>query len=355
MSNIESIAPLSAFLEHRDNNLISLRPHPLDSQLVIANYTPKATYLKDWDEITLASRGLIFWENTGEIVARPLKKFFNYGQPEASHIDLSGRIEVANKEDGALGILYTDPSGRLAVSTRGSMTSTQALHATDVFRERYDGSWVPDGDYTFLFEIVYPEGRIVLDYGAMDDLILLGAVHKEDGRSADRSTLESFGWPGPIAESYAFNSVEDVFRAEQNNNREGFVIHLVESDERVKVKFDNYLAIHRLLFNLSERRVWEMMSSGEDIDEWLMQIPDEFTDQAKGWRDGLRNQHKDLMDQSAMLYADLFSRFGEDKKAVALELKSAAIPSTLMSLVFGRFSGWDDARVSQAVWKILKV
>jgi putative RNA ligase len=41
---------------------------------------------------------------------------------------------------------------------------------------------------TVLVEIVYPANRIVLDYGGLDDLILLGAV--------DIATGRTFG-PGP--------------------------------------------------------------------------------------------------------------------------------------------------------------
>ncbi len=36
-------------------------------------------------------------------------------------------------------------------------------------------------DKTYLFEIIYPENRIVIDYGDSDDLILLSIINNETG------------------------------------------------------------------------------------------------------------------------------------------------------------------------------
>lgn len=355
MATIDSIAPVSVFEQYAKNGLISLRPHSLDENLVIANYTPMMTFKHPWDEVTLSSRGLIFHKVTNEIVARPFKKFFNFGQSEGAHIDTTGSIEVADKEDGSMGVLYLAPDGDYSVSTRGSMSSEQAVHATEVYRARYKDVWSPDEDYSFIFEIIYPDGRIVLDYDGMDDLILLGAVNKETGRSVDRETLLGFGWPGPVVKVFPFNTMEEVFAADQERNREGFVIHFVDADERLKVKFEEYLVVHRMLFNLTERRVWEVLAQGIDVDAFLSELPDEFTKEAKSWRDGLVSQFDALMEQSGLLAAELGAKHGDDRKAVALELRGGAnVPKAVQGLVFGRLNNWDSERVEKAAWKALQ-
>lgn len=354
MAHVNTIAPVEVFEQYAANGLISLRPHALDPDMVIANYTPMMTFKHPWDEVTLSSRGLIFRKSSGEIVARPFKKFFNWGQSEAAHINTSGPIEVANKEDGSMGVLYRAPDGELSVATRGSMSSEQALHATEVFRDRYASTWTPDEDYTFIYEIVYPEGRIVLDYDGLDDLILLGAVHKETGRSVDRQTLNSFGWTGPVAPLYPFDSMEEVFKADQERNREGFVIHFLDVDERLKVKFDEYLTIHRLLFNLSERRVWEVLSKGINVDEWLADLPDEFTNDARAWRDGLQSKFDSIMAQSESVFAAVVYLYGNDRRAIAISMKEQKVPHSVQSIVFGRLSGWEDSRLVLAAWHSVK-
>lgn len=357
MANIESIASIATFKEYARNGLISLRPHKLDADLLIANYTPMMAFGKQWDEVTLNSRGLIFNQRTSEIVARPFRKFFNYGQSEAQHITLDGKIEVANKEDGSMGILYMAPDGRYSVSTRGSMHSEQAEHATGVFRALYESKWAPDEDYSFIYEIIYPEGRIVLDYGEIDDLILLGAVHKSTGASVDRKTLDSFGWLGATAEMFPFESMADVFAAPQRSDREGFVIHLVENDERLKVKFDEYLQIHRILFNLSKRAVWDALSKGLNIDEWLSELPDEFTGEAKTWRDELVADFNKVKSSAEELYTALCKKFdSDDKKSMAIYMNEQKIPVNVRSVVFLLTNATkDEPRIVETIWRSLRV
>jgi len=350
MANIASIAPMDEFLRNEAEGWISLRPHRDDANLVIANYTPSQTFRNKWDAVTLASRGLIFFKDTGEIVARPFNKFFNAGQPGTEHIDTTGPVEVTNKEDGSMGISYLAPDKVYSIATRGSMHSEQAEHATEVFRSRYVDIWTPDEEHSFIFEIIYRAGRIVLDYGTMDDLILLGAVNKKTGISVDRSVLESFGYPGPVVKIYDFPNYQSVFEAEQEKNREGFVVRFNESDERLKIKFDEYLAIHRMMFNLSPRRIWEMLATGIDVDEWLTQLPDEFTDEAKGWRDIFVAEHDELFAESVRAF-EAVKHHGEDRRALAADLGKSGHSKAVISFAFGIAANWDKERVSAAIWK----
>ena len=350
MANINSIAPMHEFLQNAAEGWISLRPHKMDSNVVIANYTPAQTFRNKWDAVTLSSRGLIFSLDTGDILARPFAKFFNAGQPGTEHIDTSGSVEVTNKEDGSMGVSYLAPDGIHAISTRGSMHSEQAEHATGVFRSRYADIWVPDEEYSFVFEIIYREGRIVLDYGDMDDLIMLGAVHKATGRSADRNVLESFGYPGPLVRIYDFPDFQSVFLAEQEKNREGFVVRFNESDDRLKIKFDEYLSIHRLMFSLSPRRIWEMLSTGISVDEWLIQLPDEFTDEAKSWRDTLNAEFKEILAEAHSVFA-CYSHLCPDRAVFARAIQASGSSKMIQSIVFGISSGWDDEKLAVSIWK----
>jgi RNA ligase len=350
MANIESIAPMQDFLQNEADGWISLRPHRDDLNLVIANYTPEQTFRNKWDTVTLASRGLIFRRDSGDIIARPFKKFFNANQPGTEHIDTTGAVEVTNKEDGSMGISYLAPDGIYSVATRGSMHSEQAEHATEVFRSRYAEVWIPDEDYSFIFEIIYRAGRIVVDYGTMDDLILLGAVNKATGISVDRPVLEKFGYPGPIVRTYDFPNYQSVFEAEQERNREGFVVRFNDSDERLKIKFDEYLGIHKLMFSLSPRRIWDLLIAGEDVNQWLTQLPDEFTDEAKGWRDIFVAEHDELFTDAFKAYESV-KHHGQNRRAMAEELKALGLSKAVVSFAFGFASGWENERVSAAIWK----
>ena len=76
-------------------------------------------------------------------------------------VDLEAAVEVTDKHDGSLGILYPAPDGRNAVATRGAFESAQALHASELYRREYERAWRPESGWTYLWEIVYPANRIV--------------------------------------------------------------------------------------------------------------------------------------------------------------------------------------------------
>ena len=371
MTNINTIAPLSEFLQAELDNWITLRPHKLDSNLVIANYTPAQTFrrvyeyeipgdettrysVNAWDAVTLSSRGLIFRKDSGEIAARPMPKFFNYGQSETNQIATDGSIEVTEKEDGSMGVLYMAPDGRYAVSTRGSMHSEQAEHATALYRARYDLSWVPDEDHTFIFEIIYPEGHIVVNYGDMDDLILIAVVNKTTGRSVDRDQLVAFGYPGPIVPIYSFPTFMSVFEAEQTPGHEGFVVRFVDSDERLKIKFDDYIALHKMRFHLSRKSVWEVMSSDiEEIDTWVTQFPDEFASDIRVWESEFNTRHDELLLESKNIFSEL-SHLTSNRRSFAQELASRNVIPIVKALVFNMADDKSDEYLSDSIWKNLR-
>jgi hypothetical protein len=128
------------------------------AELLLFNYTARATYENTWNAVEVVSRGLIVHWPSAQLAALPFPKFFNVGQRPETAIDMLGAhpspVEVTSKLDGSLGILYRPPDG-FAIATRGSFTSTQALWATQHLRAHCDLSALPD-DVILLFEIVYP-------------------------------------------------------------------------------------------------------------------------------------------------------------------------------------------------------
>jgi RNA ligase len=170
---------------------VRLQRHP-QRPYVIYNYTEACQYAGAWTRVTLACRGLIVDESTGRVLARPWPKFFNHNEPHAPALAADAPVVVTDKADGSLGVLYRD-GDEVAVATRGSFASEQALHATRVLRERYP-DFVPPAGLTVLVEIIYPGNRIVLDYGGLDDLVLLGAVETATGRTFGPAAAPR--WPG---------------------------------------------------------------------------------------------------------------------------------------------------------------
>jgi RNA ligase len=253
-----------------ENGHVRTQRHP-SRPFVIYNYTEACQYAGAWTPVTLACRGLIT-DTAGEIVARALPKFFNHSEPHAPRLDPDAKVRVSDKADGSLGIIYHDGDG-LAVATRGSFASDQALHATSLLRTRYAG-FVPPAGLTVLVEIIYPGNRIVIDYAGLDDLVLLGAVDIATGRTFGPAAVPQ--WPGPVVESFGYATFAEALAAPPRPGREGLVVHFIDADQRVKIKYDEYVRLHRLVTGLTARTVWEVLANGGDLDALTAPLPDEF-------------------------------------------------------------------------------
>lgn len=291
-----------------DAKYVREQTHPVDPELRILNYTERAQFDRVWNDVTRQCRGLIV--RHGEVMARPFPKFFNHGEPDAPHLE-AGRISVFDKLDGSLGILYRNPSvdGGYAVATRGSFGSEQAACGTLwlIARPFNDPDWkfTPAEGVTYLFEILYPENRIVVDYGGYYGLILLDILDNVAG--APRPDLYET-WPGRRVDEFQYQSVTEVLAAEPRPNREGFVIYHHDTGHRVKVKYDEYVRLHRLVTGVNERRVWDLLANGTGVDELLDRVPDEFHQWVTNTVADLTERRDAILDEVQLAYQDVCAK-----------------------------------------------
>ncbi len=313
---------------------VRAQTHPV-RPLVIYNYTEKAAYENVWNEVTLTCRGVIVDMNTDVIIARPFRKFFNYGQAGAPELDLHAPAIVTDKLDGSLGITYPEQPGSVAIATRGSFSSGQAVHATAILRNRYR-NWTPTPGLTALFEIIYPANRIVVDYGRFDDLVMIGAVDIATGDTYDPDQID---WPGPKTTVFAYATLGEALVAPPRPNAEGLVVHLSSAGERVKIKQEDYVALHRIVTGLNARVVWEHLVDGRGVEPLLENLPDEFHTWVHGVADALSTLVSEQRTQIEKAYGELISTLpdGFTRK----ELAALATQHTWGWALFARHDGKD--------------
>lgn len=324
-----------------DTGYVTVRPHPT-ADLFIYNYTPKAQYERLWNEHTLACRGLIL-DGSGRVVARPFPKFFNLDEIDPAAVPLEP-FEVYEKLDGSLGILYwaTNQTDRAEgdgpfIATRGSFASDQAMRATHILRTNY-APVIPtlDSTKTYLFEIIYPENRIVVDYAGREDLILLAIIDTATGQD---EPLVDIGFP--VVKR--FDGINDfrTLRSWQQANYEGFVIKF-RSGMRLKIKLAEYIQLHRILTGVSNLSIWEYMSVGKPLEELLEFVPDEFYDWVTATKTDLLNRYTAIEDECRAAFRDL-----GDRKTTALYFRSQRYPSVLFKML-------DSQPYAQIIWKIIR-
>lgn len=325
------------FREYEAQGLITGRPHPTHD-LIIWNYTQKCQFEQAWDEVTMQARGLITRPD-GTIVARPFKKFFNYEQ-HTEPLPLEP-FKVTEKCDGSLGILYFI-DGKPYIATRGSFTSEQALRANSILERYHDLPILTH--YTYLFEIIFPENRIVVDYGETEDLILLAAIHTETGKEIDiHDPSYASMWTCPIVKRY--DGITDIaaLRELEEANKEGFVIRF-ESGLRLKVKFEDYKRLHRILTQCTARTIWEAMSNNISLDAIIENVPDEFFSWFKETRDNFNTQFY-LIEGECQAILSRVKHLPTRKEQAAL-ITQTRYPGVVFSML-------DNKNYEAAIWKLL--
>lgn len=314
-------------------NYISARRHS-DAPLTIYNYTAKAQYDWKWTPETMACRGLIV-DDSGEVVARPFPKFFSIEQRGDDPLP-NEPFDVFEKVDGSLGILY-HVAGRPCIATRGSFDSEQAQWATAWLREYHAGARF-NPEYTYLFEIVYPGNRIVVDYGDKADLTLLAVIRKSDGKDMP---LEDLGFP-VVRQFDGIGDFEELARFDRPNF-EGFVVRFA-SGLRVKVKLAEYKRLHRLVTGISARNIWEAMQDEAGLAPVLDCVPDEFYQWVKNVEAELQGKFLEIEGRAK---ADFAKRpRADDRKTLALYFKGCAYPHLLFKML-------DGQEYAPMIWKLI--
>jgi len=302
--------------------------------LILYNYTDATVFEKNWTPETRMCRGLVVNKLTGEVVAKPFEKFFNLGEmPESSLQNLSNDVPYVcyEKVDGSLGIIFFNPTtNEWDICTRGSFYSDQAIKGKELLK-KYKFNNLPKNT-TILVEIIYPENKIVIDYGKQEKLVLLSGIVQCFNSFYEYSPQElievSKQLEMELVKSYSY-SVKEMIELQKTlpKEKEGFVVRFLNG-LRVKIKGDEYCKIHKILSNLSPLSVWDVMENGMVPNSYLQQLPEELAPIYNPIVETLQLQYRDLLieiyQEFNMLPLDL-ENTPESKKELGLFLKYATI------------------------------
>jgi len=330
-----------------DNNLIIKNKHP-EYDIWILNYAPKTQAKKYWDEYTMSCRGMVI-DAEGNILARPFQKFKNYEEHDPSEIDMSMPFNIFEKMDGSLIIVfYYEPRMTWIVASRGSFISEQSLEAEKMIDAKIYGHL--NTKCTYLFEIIYPENRIVVDYGDKRELVLLGRIVTETGVEATHEDLiNNCSKFFTVVKKFELKNINDLaeLKALEEDNKEGFVVRF-ENGFRVKVKFTEYIRLHGILTNVSNLTVWEHLKNNYNFDELLDRVPDEFYNWLQRTVKILQVEFNEVERQALLEFVRIHYINGiTDRKDFAME----AIKTKHSSILFKLY---DKRSYTDIIWKKIR-
>jgi RNA ligase len=307
-------------------------------------------------------------DTEGNVIAKSFDKFFNYeelvGNKWVESKIPNEPFEVFEKMDGSLGILF-NYNDEWILATKGSFTSDQAIRGMEILK-KYRYEKLIKG-FTYLFEIIYPENRIVCEYD-FEDLILLAVVDNKDGYELrihdDNIHLEGIRFRN-LYNNLGFKVVKKYdgirdyseLKSKILQNAEGFVIKF-ENGVRMKIKGEEYVRLHRILTEFSTYDIWEHLKDGKDVMELVEKVPDEFDKWVKEQVSTLSYGHFSVSEYCGKAH-DYF-RYGKysdvdpepSKKEFAEHLKKVVDPN-LHAIMFAMWDGKRD-KADELIWKLIK-
>lgn len=347
--------------QYHDDGLLYKQSHP-SLPLTIWNYTEKVQYESLWDKVTIQCRGLITEDTTGKVLIRPLKKFFNYEEVSGKKmIPADGDyVYVQEKMDGSLGILFYYAK-QWIMATRGSFTSDQAIKGLEIAKANHNNLDHFLKDVAYLVEIIYPDNRIVVDYGEKETVVFLSVALNQHHPGWDPSEESELNWNTANAILFACGIPEsDIVKTEQHfnfsdslyqslkekneDNREGFVLRFYPDNFRMKIKFEDYVRLHKVMTGLSTTAVWEKLLLGKTMDDLLIDVPDEFYDKIKEYEKFLVDKYV----QIELICIEFFTQFKlMERKEYAQEAECHKYSSVLFALYSGK-------QYAPMIWRKIK-
>ena len=144
------------------------------------------------------------------------------------------------------------------------------------------------------------------------------------------------------------NDIDKLKETFQDDIKEGLVIKV--GADRFKLKWDEYVRLHKIVTNISNKVIWEHLKNNLSFKEILERVPDEFFQFVKETKTNLEFQYSDIETASLKLFLKVYTELGASmmiKKEFALKVKDTKYSSVL-------FNMYDNNDYSEIIWKMIK-
>ena len=255
------------------------------------------------NDIVKECRGIIFKKENDcfKLASMKFRKFFNYGQEQATKLDFSKPVYVSQKVDGSLISLWNDKETGWHISTSGFIDArdaelkskideenTELKANADMFKTYYDlfmYAWVKAGqsidfdnwepDFTYMFELVSPYNKVIVPYEETD-IYWLGMRNNDTLKEYSFQDISGFdndelgGLKMP--KWFACNNINEVkekvnLLSDKDVHFEGFVLCDCNYN-RIKMKSTRYMNLFAIKGDgiFSNRKTLKIILDEEDDD-----------------------------------------------------------------------------------------
>lgn len=310
----------------------------------------------DWSaaEWLKECRGSIVTQNaSGEWVfaCRPFDKFFNWNEPYAAVIDWR-TATVRQKIDGSL-IKLWNWEGIWHMSTNGLIApevDKDANRFYSAYRRLFPQEALTSMDpaYTYMFEYIGPDNRIVLYYDC-SEFCYLGRRNNQTGiEDTNLNIMPWFRKPVEFDLNKYFGFKDFTNYVACLNGEEGYVVTDANFN-RVKVKTDEYFELHHLRMNCEYTpRQFLKLYECSKLDDFISAFP-EYSLKT--------SEYFDQLHQAAAAYEDAWEASipSLDNKTYALSIAKCPHKAYLFARRCGKVTNFYDWFKTQSLEKREKI
>lgn len=320
--------------------------------LIIYNYTRSFQYENKWNNINSLCRALVL-DNEGNVVANSIPKFFNIEEHIVDNIynfDINIPYEVFEKLDGSYIQLF-NYNDKWIISSKSSFYSDVCKLANEIFKNKYEKYFkYLDKNNNYIFELIHPENVIVCNYGYEEELYLLAVRSNLNNKEIDISNYKNYFKLAPKYKNLSFSELKNM----NTFNKEGFVLKF-ENNFRVKIKFKDYIELHKIITNISSYNIYEFLKDKKDINVILENCPDEFDKWVKNKIDEINNNYKQIENRHKEKFQEILNIFADQenifisKKDFYNEVKN--LKTFNLSLLYRMF---ENKNYENLIWQRVK-
>ncbi len=250
------------------------------------------TFWEMYDGFYMECRSVVLNIREDHLVLAPFRKFRNLNECEAnSYENIEKRIreakcvEFSDKLDGSMQSARWY-KGAMVMAGSQSLNPENSWRLADGYRmlcahAGYEAMLKANPDKTFVFEYISMKDAHVVKYTAeQEGLHLIGIREIETGKEASYKEVMDYAARYDIPATKVFDKTLDQVVAElddkQSSEAEGFVVNI--DGYRVKIKYNDYVDMHRMLSVVSSTNVIIHSIADGNFDDVLGKVPQAYRD-----------------------------------------------------------------------------
>lgn len=334
---------------------------------IIAHYNPyssaededgNAVNYKDffylYDSLYKECRGVMIDIEKEKLVLVPFRKFFNLNEMEecttekvSKRIETAKCVEFSNKLDGSMIPAGIYPIGgkpevvASASNCNSPESSYQLKNALDYLSKHpdYTRMLYDHPDDTYIFEHIFPQIDPHIVRYEQNGLYLVGIRNKETGKEEPYSEVirraEEYGVLTTEVYQITLDNVLENLDAKAAAEAEGFVANI--DGYRVKIKYNDYVAMHRMAFQFGSYNGVIKAIADNSLDDALSKIPECYRE------DVLKRAGEvtDIVDKLSKIVEEYASHLPKGDRKTAMIWVNENVPKAYQGFVRNIYYGRD--------------